>query len=40
MWEFDSAEQARAWQDSPDYADFKAKLNQSSNTSVVIVDGV
>ena len=40
VMEFDSAEQAQAWPDSPDYVDLKAKLNQSSNTSIIIVDGV
>ena len=38
--EFDSTEQAQAWQDSPEYADLKAMLNSSSNTSVIIVEGV
>ena len=38
--EFDSTEQAQAWQNSPEYADLKAMLNSSSNTSVIIVEGV
>lgn len=38
--EFDTVEQARAWQDSPDYAETKRLLNASSNTSLVIVEGV
>ena len=40
VMEFDSAEQARAWQDSSDYAELKAMLNRSSNTNVIIVEGV
>lgn len=38
--EFDSVEQAKAWQDAPDYADLKRMLNRSSNTDVVIVEGM
>lgn len=38
--EFDSVERARGWQDAPDYADLRQMLNRSSNTDVVIVEGV
>ncbi len=38
--EFESADQARAWQDSPDYAELKAMLNQSTNTNLIIAEGV
>ena len=38
--EFDSVERARGWQDSPEYVELKAMLNRSSNTSVVITEGV
>ncbi len=38
--EFDSVDQARGWQESPDYAELKAMLNRSSNTSVIITEGV
>ena len=40
VMEFDNVEQARAWQDSPDYAELKAMLNRSTNTNVIIVEGV
>ena len=38
--EFDSVEQAKAWQSAPDYADLREKLNKVSRTDVVIVEGV
>ena len=38
--EFDSVQQAREWQDAPDYADLREKLNRFSETNVVIVEGV
>ncbi|MCY4586225.1 MAG: DUF1330 domain-containing protein [Bryobacterales bacterium] len=38
--EFDSVQQAREWQDAPDYADLREKLNRVSETNVVIVEGV
>ena len=40
VMQFDNVEQARAWQDSPDYAELKAMLNRSTNTNVIIVEGV
>ncbi len=40
VMEFDSAERVRAWQDSPDYTELKAMLNRSSNTNLIIVEGV
>ncbi len=36
--EFGSVELARAWQNSPDYAELRALLNRASNTSVIIVN--
>ena len=38
--EFESVELARGWQDSPDYAELRAMLNRSSNTSVIITEGI
>ena len=38
--EFDNVEQVRAWQDSPDYVELKAILNKSSNTNIIVVEGV
>lgn len=38
--EFDSVQQAKGWQDGPDYADLREMLNRCSDTDVVIVDGV
>ena len=38
--EFDSVQQAREWQDAPDYAGLREKLNRVSETNVVIVEGV
>ena len=38
--EFDSVERARAWQESPDYAELRRLLNASSDTSVILVEGV
>ena len=38
--EFESVAQARAWQDSPDYAELKQMLKNSSNTSVILIEGV
>ena len=38
--EFDNVEQARGWQNSPAYAELRAMLNRSSNTNVIIAEGV
>ena len=38
--EFDNVEQARGWQNSPDYAELRAMLNRSSNTNVIIAEGM
>ncbi len=38
--EFDSVAQAKRWQEAADYADLREKLNQATNTNVVIVEGV
>ena len=38
--EFPSAEQARAWWDSPAYAAAKAQRQQSSRTEMIIVEGI
>ena len=38
--EFDSVDLARAWQESPDYAELRRMLNASTDTSVVLVEGV
>ena len=38
--EFDSVEQAKRWQEADDYADVREKLNQATNTQIVIVEGV
>ena len=38
--EFDNVEQARAWQSSLEYAELKVILDKSSNTNVIIVEGV
>ena len=40
VMEFETVEQARTWQNSADYAELKGLLNRSSNTAVVIVEGV
>ena len=37
---FDSVDQARGWQEAPDYAELRAMLNRSSNTSVIITEGL
>lgn len=37
--EFDTVEQARAWQDSPGYAELRQILNQLGNAHVIIVPG-
>ena len=37
--EFDDVEQARAWQDSPGYADLRKMLGQLGNAHVIIVQG-
>ena len=39
MLEFDSVEQAREWQNAPDYADLRERLNQVCKTDIVIVEG-
>lgn len=38
--EFDSVERAREWYDSPEYAEPKQMRIKSTNSSVIIVDGV
>ncbi len=38
--EFDSVEQAKEWQDGAAFADLREKLSQSTDTNVVIVEGV
>lgn len=38
--EFDSVERAREWYDSPEYAAPKRMRIKSTNSSVIIVDGV
>ena len=38
--EFDTVEQARRWQEADDYADVRQKLNEATDTQVVIVEGV
>ncbi len=38
--EFDSVDQARAWLNSPEYAEVKEIRVKSANASVVIVQGV
>ncbi len=40
VMEFDNVEQVREWQSSPEYAELKEILNKSSNTSLVVVEGV
>ena len=37
--EFDSAEQARQWRNSPDGTHAREMLNRSSNTNMIIVEG-
>ena len=37
--EFDDVEKARAWQDSPDYAELREMLNKCGNANVIIVEG-
>ena len=38
--EFPSAERARAWWDSPEYADAKALRQTCARTDMILVDGV
>jgi uncharacterized protein (DUF1330 family) len=38
--QFDSAQQARAFSDSPEYAPAKAIRQRTSNSSVIVVEGV
>ena len=38
--EFDTVEQAKRWQEADDYADVREKLNQATDTQIVIVEGV
>jgi uncharacterized protein (DUF1330 family) len=38
--EFPSAERARAWWDSPEYAEAKALRQSSAETEMVLIDGV
>ena len=38
--EFDSAEKARAWYDSPEYAPAKALRHQAARSKILIVEGV
>ena len=40
VMEFDSVEQVREWQSSPDYAELKELLNKSSNANLIVVEGV
>ena len=37
--EFDSAEQARQWRNSPDATHAREMLNRSSNTNMIIAEG-
>ena len=37
--EFDSADAARAWLDSDDYAELAEILNRTSNTSIIVMEG-
>jgi uncharacterized protein (DUF1330 family) len=38
--EFPSPEQARAWWDSPEYAEAKALRQQTATTNLIVVEGV
>ena len=38
--EFDSVEQARAWLNSPEYAELREIRLKSANASVIVVEGV
>ncbi len=38
--EFDSIEAARAWLDSDSYAEVAEILNRTSDTNVIVIDGV
>ena len=38
--EFDSIKAARAWLDSDSYAELAEILNRTSNTSIIVMDGV
>ena len=38
--EFDDVDRARAWLDSPEYAELKAIRVRSADASVIVVDGV
>ena len=38
--EFDSVEAGRAWLDSESYAELAEILNRTSNTSIIVMDGV
>lgn len=38
--EFESAEKAANWENSPEFAELKAIRNGASNTNVIVVDGV
>lgn len=37
---FDSAEEARRWWNSPDYAELKAMRQHSAKTNMILVEGV
>ena len=38
--EFESMDRARGWQNTEDYAQLKHMLNESSKTSVILIEGV
>ena len=38
--EFPTVEQAKAWWDSPEYAEAKALRNASANTQMIVAEGV
>ena len=40
IFEFPSAEQARAWWDSPEYAPAKALRQATAHTQMILVEGV
>ena len=40
VMEFESMEQARAWNDSPDYAELKKMLHGSCKTNELLMEGV
>ncbi len=38
--EFDTVEQAKAWQNAPAYAEIREELNRFSTTNIVVAEGV